>query len=187
MKRIILGVSGASGVIMSLALAEEFKKADYEMHLIVTDGAKLTWQHECGEPVESLYALADHVYTEHDHAAVIASGSYVTDGMVIMPCSMKSLAGIVSGYADNLLLRAADVCLKENRKLVLVPREMPLGRIHLRNMSQAADCGCVIVPPVLTFYNGAETVEEQISNVVGKVLLQFGIAGESFRPWQGAG
>jgi len=184
-KRIIVGVSGASGVRMSLSLLKELNIAGYETHLIVTEGAKLTWGFECDEPIEELYALADHVYSERDYAAVIASGSYVTEGMIIIPCSMKSLAGIVSGYAENLLLRAADVCLKENRKVVLVPREMPLGRIHLRNMSQAADYGCSIVPPMLTFYNSAENMEEQIAHVVGKVLLQFGIESKSFRPWQG--
>ena len=185
-KRIIVGVSGASGVQMSLALAKELKKAGFEIHLIVTDGAVLTWKLECSEPIEKLYELADHVYDERDYGGLVASGSFVTEGMIVMPCSMKSLAGIVSGYAENLLLRATDVCLKENRKLVLVPREMPLGKVHLRNLSEAADLGCTIVPPMLTFYNGAETMEDQIAHVVGKALLQFGIQPDSFKTWQGA-
>ena len=186
-ERLIVGVSGASGVAMSVPLLRALKTAKVETHLIVTEGAKLTWGLECHTPIEELYALAGHAYGETDHAAVIASGSYVTDGMIVMPCSMKTLAGIVSGYAENLLLRAADVCLKEGRKVALVPREMPLGKLHLRNLAVAADLGCAIVPPMLTFYNGADTMEAQINHVVGKVLLQFGIVPASFVPWKGAG
>ena len=182
-KRIIVGVSGASGVGMSLTLLKELNKAGFEIHLVVTDGAKLTWKYEIGEPIDDLYRLADYVYSEKDYGGLIASGSFVTEGMIIIPCSMKSLAGIVSGYAENLLLRAADVCLKENRKLILVPREMPLGKVHLRNMSAAADLGCTIVPPVLTFYSGAQTMDDQIMHIVGKILMQFGIRPEEFRPW----
>ena len=117
-------------------------------------------------------------------AAIIASGSFVTDGMIIMPCSMKTLAGIVSGYADNLIQRAADVCIKEGRKVVLVPREMPLSRIHLRNMSEAADLGCVIVPPMLTFYSGQKTLEDEIDHIAGKILLQFGLKSPFFHAWK---
>ena len=104
-----------------------------------------------------------------------------------MPCSMKSLAGIVCGYADDLIQRSADVCLKEGRKVVLVPREMPFGKVHLRNLLHASDLGCVIVPPVLTFYNHPETIEDQISHITGKILLQFGLRQEGFRPWDGTG
>ena len=100
---------------------------------------------------------------------------------------MKTLAGIVSGYADNLVQRAADVCLKENRKLVLVPREMPLSKVHLRNLSEAADLGCSIIPPVLTFYNDPQTIEDMIIHIVGKVLRQFGIGIDSFKTWRGEG
>lgn len=185
-ERLIIGVSGASGVEMSLPLLRALKEAHCETHLIVTDGAKLTWSLETDTPIDELYALADHAYGESDYAAIVASGSYITDGMIVMPCSMKTLAGIVSGYAENLLLRAADVCLKEGRKVVLVPREMPLGKLHLRNLAAAADLGCAVVPPMLTFYNGADTMELQINHVVGKVLLQFGITPKAFVPWKGA-
>ena len=184
--RIIVGVTGASGVEMSLSLLRALRAAECEIHLIVTEGAKLTWDLETAQPIAALYELADHVYSETDYAALVASGSYVTDGMIVMPCSMKTLAGIVSGYAENLLLRAADVCLKEGRRLVLVPREMPLGKLHLRNLCTAADLGCAIVPPMLTFYNGAASMQDQIDHVVGKVLLQFGIQPDRFRPWKGA-
>ena len=182
--RIIVGVTGATGVGMSYRLLQALKQVEEcEIHLIVSKGAELTWKLECAQPMEKLYELADVIYEEEDLAADISSGSFVTDGMIILPCSMKTLAGIVSGYAENLIQRSADVCLKENRKVVLVPREMPLGRIHLRNMKEAADYGCVIVPPVLTFYNGASSIEEQIDHIIGKILLQFGITYSRFQPW----
>lgn len=185
--RIIVGVTGATGVGMSYRLLQALKQAeDCEIHLVVSKGAELTWQLECTQPIEELYKLADAVYGEAELSADISSGSFVTDGMIIMPCSMKTLAGIASGYAENLIQRSADVCLKENRKVVLVPREMPFGRIHLRNMKEAADYGCVIVPPVLTFYNGASSIEEQIDHIIGKILMQFGISYSRFRAWNGA-
>lgn len=135
--------------------------------------------------MEKLLALADVVHDERNMAASISSGSFVTEGMIVMPCSMKSLAGIAAGYADTLIIRAADVCLKEGRKVVLVPREMPLNRIHLRNMKEAADAGCTIIPPVLTFYNGPKTIGDQINHIVGKILAQFGISYDKFVPWKG--
>ena len=137
---------------------------------------------EAHHPV--LDALADAVYDPGDMAAAISSGSFVTDGMIVLPCSMKTLAGVVSGYTDNLLLRAADVCLKEGRRVVLCPREMPLGRVHLRNLLSASELGCVIVPPILTFYNAPQTLDDQIRHVVGKALLPFGIETDGFVPWK---
>lgn len=182
--KMIVGVSGASGVVMSYYLMNALRRADCETHLVVTDAARSTWELETEKPFDDLLSLAHAVYKPHDMAARISSGSFVTDGMIIMPCSMKTLAGIVSGYTDNLLLRAADVCLKEGRKLVLCPREMPLGRIHLRNLHEAADLGCAVVPPMLTFYNAPQTIDDQINHVVGKVLLQFGIHSPDFSPWE---
>ncbi|MCD8096803.1 MAG: UbiX family flavin prenyltransferase [Lachnospiraceae bacterium] len=184
-QRLILGVSGASGVILSYYLAKALKEQDIELQLIVTDSSRCTWQIEAGRPIEDLTGLTDVCYDSRDMAARISSGSFYTMGMVIAPCSMKSLAGIASGYADNLLLRAADVCLKENRRLVICPREMPLGRLHLRNMSEAANLGCVIVPPMLSFYSGQTTMEDQIHHIVGKILMQFGLEYSRFRPWDG--
>ena len=183
--KIIVGVSGASGVVMSRTLLAALDRAGCETHLVMTDAARRTWELETGESADALLSLAHEVYDARDMAARISSGSFVTDGMIVLPCSMKTLAGIVSGYTDNLLLRAADVCLKENRRVVLCPREMPMGRVHLRNMLAASELGCAIVPPVLTFYNGAQTVREQINHVVGKVLLQFGIVSGDFVPWEG--
>lgn len=185
--RIIVGVTGASGVEMSYYLLKALRSVkDCEIHLIVSKSAALTWELECDFPIRKLEELADYVHEEANLAATVSSGSFVTDGMIIMPCSMKTLAGIAAGYADNLMVRAADVCMKEGRKVVLVPREMPLGRVHLRNMKEAADLGCVIVPPVLTFYNGAKTMDDQINHIVGKVLMQFGITYDKFVPWKGA-
>lgn len=182
--RIIVGVTGATGVEMSYELMLALRKAGCEIHLIVSRGAQMTWDYESRMPLQRMYDLADFIYQEDELDAVISSGSFVTDGMILMPCSMKTLAGIVAGYAETLILRAADVCLKEGRKVVLVPREMPLGKIHLRNLKEAADCGCAIVPPMLTFYNGAETVREQVRHVIGKVLLQFQIDYDKFVPWK---
>ncbi|MCD8242068.1 MAG: UbiX family flavin prenyltransferase [Lachnospiraceae bacterium] len=186
-RRIILGVCGASGVILGYYLARAVKEQGIELHLIATDAARRTWELETERSFEELTSLADVNYDPHDMAAAISSGSYRTMGMVVAPCSMKSLAGIVSGYADNLLLRAADVCLKENRRVVLCPREMPLGKVHLRNLNEAVTLGCVIVPPMLSFYSGQTTVEEQIHHIVGKILMQFDLEYREFHPWEGPG
>ena len=182
--RIIVGVTGTTGVEMSYELLLALRRAGCEVHLIISRGAQMTWDYESRMPLQRMYDLANFVYQEDELDAVISSGSFVTDGMILMPCSMKTLAGIVAGYAETLILRAADVCLKEGRKVVLVPRKMPLGKIHLRNLKEAANCDCAIVPPMLTFYNGAETVREQVRHVVGKVLLQFGIDYDKFVPWK---
>ncbi|MGN0352936.1 MAG: UbiX family flavin prenyltransferase [Roseburia sp.] len=183
-KKIILGISGASGVILGFEIAKALKRENVELHMVITDAARLTWECECKEiPIEKLIELSDECYEVKDMAALIASGSFRTDGMIVAPCSMKTLAGIVSGYTDNLLLRAADVCLKEGRKVVLCPREMPLGRIHLRNLSDAAEYGCTIVPPMMSFYSGQMTMQDQLNHIVGKVLMQFDIEFGEFRPW----
>lgn len=184
--RIIVGVTGASGVEMSYYLLKALRSVEnMEIFLIVSEGAKLTWELESEVPLENLMSLADYVLSNRDLAASISSGSFMTDGMIIMPCSMKTLAGIVAGYAENLVIRAADVCMKEGRKIVLVPREMPFSRLHLRNLKEAADFGCVIIPPMLTFYNGPKTMDDQINHVVGKILMQFGITYDKFKPWKG--
>ncbi len=184
--RIIVGVTGASGVEMSYFLLKALRSIENtEIFLILSEGAKLTWGLECDRALEELYNLADYVLDNANLAACVSSGSFVTDGMIVMPCSMKSLAGIVTGYADTLIGRTVDVCMKEGRKVVLVPREMPFSRLHLRNLKEAAELGCAIVPPMLTFYNGAKTMEDQMDHIVGKVLLQFGIIYDKFKPWKG--
>lgn len=182
--RLILGISGASGVILGSYLAKAIRNQGIELHMVVTEAAELTWKLETGKELRELTEIADVLYDPRDMAAEISSGSYRTMGMIIAPCSMKTLAGIVTGYTDNLLLRAADVCMKEGRKCVLCPREMPLGKLHLRNLNTAAELGCVIVPPMLSFYSGQTTVEDQIHHIVGKVLMQFGVEYEYFHPWK---
>jgi 4-hydroxy-3-polyprenylbenzoate decarboxylase len=158
---------------------------DCETHLVVTKGAKTTWELECARPLEELALEADFQHDDEDLAAVISSGSFETAGMVVLPCSMKTLSAVANGYAAGLLVRAVDVCLKEGRKVVLCPREMPLGKIHLKNMLQAAELGCSILPPMLTFYNNSASMTEQVDHIVGKILMQFGLRHCSFRPWQG--
>lgn len=186
MKRLIVGITGASGVILGFELLRVLKgMSGIETHLVVTEGAELTFRQETGLSMDEVRGMADVAYDCRDMGAAVSSGSFRTEGMVVIPCSMKSAAGIAAGYSANLLLRAADVCLKEGRKVVLVPREMPLSSIHLRNLKELADCGCVVLPPVLTFYNGADTVEKQIQHIIGKVLMQFGIEYADFRPWCG--
>lgn len=183
--RIVVGISGASGVVMGYALLKALREAAVETHLVVTEAAERTLACETSLKAEVLKGLADAFYDPRDMAARIASGSFVTDGMIVVPCSMKTLAGIVSGYADNLLLRAADVCLKEGRKLVLVPRETPLSLVHLRNLKAAAEAGCAIVPPMLTFYGGAGTIEKQIDHIIGKIFLRFGLSYKNGTSWDG--
>lgn len=183
---VIVGISGASGVEMGLSLLRAFKAHEnMKVHLVVTEGAKTTWQHESRIPLETLTSCADYCHDDNDLAAVISSGSFQTAGMAILPCSMKTLSAVAHGYADNLLIRAADVCLKEGRKVVLCPREMPLGKAHLKNMLEAADLGCVILPPMLTFYNALNGVQDQVEHVVGKILMQFGLSHKAFKRWQG--
>ena len=186
-KRIIVGISGASGVLMGYELLKALRThPEIETHLVLSSGAKLNFQLETDLSLETVCAQADFVYDERDLAALISSGYFVTEGMIVIPCSMKTLAAIAAGYSDNLLVRAADVCLKEGRKVVLVPRETPLSKIHLRNLQTAADAGCAIVPPMLTFYNGADTLRKQMDHVIGKVLLQFHLQSGRFVPCDGA-
>ena len=184
--RLIVGVSGASGVVMGYQMLKALRQLpEIEIHLVITEGAVKNFECETNIKISQLVELADFAHSNKNRAASISSGSFVTDGMIIIPASMKTVAGIASGFAENLLLRAADVCLKENRRVVLVPREMPLSRIHLRNIKECADNGCVIVPPMLTFYNGSDSLEQQIDHIIGKILMQFGIEYKKFVAWRG--
>ncbi len=184
--RLVVGVSGASGVIMSYYLLNALRELEnIEIHLVVSESAKRNWALETKVPIEKLYETADYKYDDNNMAASISSGSFKTDGMILIPCSMKSLSGIATGYAENLIVRAADVCLKEGRKVVLVPREMPLGKIHLINLKTVSDLGGVLIPPMLTFYNGPQSLDDQINHVIGKILMQFGLGHNKFVPWSG--
>lgn len=186
MKRIIVGITGASGAQLGIATLVALRsQGDVETHLVVSEGAACVMEAECARTVSEVEALADVVYDNGDLAASIASGSFYTDGMVVAPCSMKTLSAIANAYDENLLVRAADVCRKEGRHVVLVPREMPLNQAHLRNMLRAAQDGYAIVPPMLTFYNQSDSLDEQVDHVVGKILMQFGIEYGRFRPWKG--
>ena len=183
-KRLVIGMSGASGAPLTIELLKQLQQyRDIESHLIVTKGAQMTLEQETEYTLEQLYALADEVHDNHNIGAGPASGSYRTMGMIVIPCSMKTLAGIVSGYSDNLVLRAADVTLKERRKLVLVTREAPLGTIHLRNMYEASQLGAVSIPPVLSYYNHPKTIEDCNRHIVGKILDQFDLEGLEFHRW----
>ena len=188
MKRIIVGISGASGVVYGIRLLEVLHNApDVETHLILSKGAAVTLSLETRHTPESVAALA---HVAHDHgnlAAAVSSGSFGADGMVVAPCSMKSLAQIALSLNDNLLTRAADVTLKERRKLVLVPRETPLHLGHLRHMAALAEMGAVILPPMPSFYHGPQTILDVVDQTVGKVLDQFDIPHNLFRRWGGHG
>lgn len=144
-----------------------------------------TLRRETGQKPEQLEKMADYVHDNHNIGAAPASGSFRTDGMIVVPCSMKTVAGIASGYSDNLLLRAADVTLKERRRLVLVTRECPLSSIHLRNMYELSRMGAVILPPVLSFYNHPDSLDCCVKHITGKILDLFGMEGEGYHRWEG--
>lgn len=186
--RLIVGMSGASGVIYGIRLLEVLQKLpDVESHLVMSNGAKLNITLETDRQVKDVEALADVVHSDQNLAATIASGSYQTDGMVIVPCSMKTLSGVVNSYAEHLVVRAADVVLKEQRRLVLVPRETPLHVGHCRLMYEAAQMGAVIVPPMPAFYNDPQSVDDIINHTVGRLLDLFGFDSGMVKRWQGAG
>ncbi|MFQ6053036.1 MAG: UbiX family flavin prenyltransferase [Candidatus Bathyarchaeia archaeon] len=182
--RLIVAVTGASGVIYGKRLLEVLKEMAAEVHLIISESAELVIDHELDGP-QALARLADHVYEPGDLTAPLTSGSYRVDGMVIIPASMKTIAAIASGYCDNLISRAADVQLKERRPLILVPRETPLNAIHLENMAKLSRLGVTILPAMPGFYHGPETIGDLIDFVVGKVLDQLGVEHDLYRRWGG--
>lgn len=184
-KRLVVGISGASGAPLAVALLKALHSTEIETHLIVTPGGERTLLQEMGLSLADTQALADAFYDNGDIGAPPASGSWKNIGMVVVPCSMKTLAGIHSGYSSGLLLRAADVALKERRKLVLAVRETPLSPIHLRNMYELSQMGAVILPPVLSYYQGPETLQDATNHIVGKLLDQFGVDDPQFRRWNG--
>jgi polyprenyl P-hydroxybenzoate/phenylacrylic acid decarboxylase-like protein len=185
-KRLIVGISGASCANLAVMLLEAMRQMPgWETHLVLSDGARRTIEHETPLTCPQVEAMATASYATEDVGATIASGTFVTAGMVVVPCSMKTLAGIAHGYSDNLLLRAADVVLKERRKLVLAVRETPLNLIHLNNMVTLASMGVVIMPPVLTFYNHPQTLEDVQRHIVGKLMHEFGLEAPGFKRWNG--
>jgi 4-hydroxy-3-polyprenylbenzoate decarboxylase len=186
--RFILGITGASGAILGIRALEILREIEgIETHLVISPAAKVTIAQETGWGYEQVLALADAVHKYHDIAAPIASGSFSTTGMIVIPCSIKSLSAIANCYADNLLVRAADVTLKEGRPLILVVREAPLHRGHLRLMTQAAEAGAIIFPPVPAFYARPQSIEALIDNIVGRALARLGIENERYSRWKESG
>jgi 4-hydroxy-3-polyprenylbenzoate decarboxylase len=183
--RVILAITGASGAILGIRALELLKEAGVETHLIVSRAAYQTITSETDWSVADVKALASACYEPEDIGARIASGSFVTEGMLVVPCSIKTLSGIANSYAEDLVVRAADVCLKEDRKLILAVRETPLHPGHLELMQQAARAGAVIFPPIPVFYGRAQTVEELVSNLAGRILLRMGIENEHYPHWSG--
>ncbi len=188
MKRVVVGISGASGVIYGIRLLEVLKAVDdIEVHLVISNAGKRTIVLETDRSVDEVEALADRVYRVGDIAAAVASGSFKTSAMVVVPCSMKTLSGIANSYADNLLIRAAEVTLKDRRRLVLVPRETPLHLGHLRLLVRVAEMGAVVMPPAPAFYHRPETVEEIVDQTVNRILdlLDIELEDDLFQRWEG--
>jgi len=185
MKRIIIAISGASGVIYGIELLRELAKRDIEVHLVISESGKKNIAIETDYSVGDVESMADRVYDDGDLGAPLASGSFLTDGMVVAPCTIKTLSGIANSYSENLIVRAADVVLKERRKLVLLVRETPLHKGHLQLMSMAADMGAHILPPIPSFYNRPKTIEDLIHQTIGKVFDYLGIEHDLYRRWGG--
>ena len=185
MRKLIIGISGASGAVYGIRALQTLRDIpDIETHLVLSPSAKRTILEETDWDVPAVEALADVVHSHRDIGAAIASGSFQTIGMLVAPCSIKSLSGIANSYSDNLLTRAADVCLKERRRLVLLVRETPLHLGHIELLGQAARYGAVVLPPVPAFYNRPQTIEDIVNHTVGKALDQFDIPHQLFKRWK---
>ena len=182
-KRLVVGISGASGVTYGVRLLQVLQDTDYETHLIISKSGELNIQIETDYDPADVKAMADYVYDHKNIAASLASGSFLTAGMVVVPCTIKTLSGIANSYNENLLVRAADVTLKEKRKLALVVRETPLHKGHLRLLTMAADMGAHILPPVPSFYHMPKTIEDIIDQTIGKIFDFMGIEHNLFNRW----
>jgi len=185
MRRVIVGMTGATGAIFGIRALQAMRAAGVHTHLVLSKWAQRTIEHETGLAVKDVRELASVVHGEADMGATISSGSFLTDGMAIVPCSMRTLAAIAHGTGENLVHRAADVVLKERRRLVLVTREMPLSDIHLENMLKLSRAGALIMPPVPAFYNHPQTLDDMIDHIVARILDQFGIDANYSRRWEG--
>ena len=186
MKRLVIGITGASGVILGIRLLQVVREAHLaETHLVLSAAAKATIAQETDWKVSDVETLADVAYDTRDVGATIASGSFLTAGMVIIPCSVKTLSAVANSYSADLLARAADVTLKEGRPLILVFRETPLHLGHIKLMERAAEIGAVMMPPVPAFYAHPQTIEQVVDNTVGRVLLRLGMENEHYLKWAG--
>ncbi len=181
----MIGISGASGAIYGVHILKALKSANCETHLVISRAGRITISHEVTERLEDIISLADFYYCEERIGEKIASGSFKTLGMVVAPCSMKTMSEIASGVTSNLLTRAADVTLKERRKLVLIVRESPLHLGHLQNMLKLTEMGAIIAPPMPAFYTKPKSLEDIVSHSIGKVLSLFNIKLPDFKEWQG--
>lgn len=182
-KRIIVGISGASGVIYGVTLLSLLKEKGIETHLIISEAGEKNIEIETSYTPTNVKAMADYCYSNRDVGASLASGSFLTDAMVVSPCTIKTLSGIANSYTNNLLVRAADVTLKEKRKLVLVVRETPLHKGHLRLMTMAADMGAHLLPPIPSFYHQPKTIQDIIHQTIGKIFDYLDIEHHLFRRW----
>ena len=182
--KLVVALTGASGVIYGKRLLEELHNKKVETYLVISQAAKKIIKHELETSDKTLEKLATHVHEIDDWCSPIVSGSCKTDGVVIIPCSMRTLAGVANGFAENIILRAADVALKEKRKLVLVPRETPLNTIHIRNMLLLAKQGAIIVPAMPAFYHQPTDISDLVDFVVGRVLDILGIEHNLYKRWQ---
>ena len=185
MRRLIVGMTGATGAIFGVRILEALKDCDVESHLVISNWARRTIEHETPYTVKQVCALANVYHNSANMAAKISSGSFITDGMVVIPCSMRTLSGIAHGYGEHLIHRAADVILKERRRLVLVVRELPLSELHLENMLKLARAGASIIPPMPAFYNHPKSIDDIVDHIVARVLDQFGITARFAKRWDG--
>lgn len=181
--RLIVAVTGASGVVYSKRLLEVLKEKNIEVHLVISKASEKLIEHELETTREEFEQMVNHTYHEDDFFSPLASGSFITDGMIVIPCSTKTMAGIAHGYSENLILRAADVTLKEGRKLILVPRETPLNAVHLRNQLDLAMQRVVILPAMPAFYHKPKKIDGLIDFIVGKILDSIGIRHNLFERW----
>ena len=186
-KRLIVGLTGASGVIYGIRALELLKGSDIETHLVLSPAAKATIAQETDWKVSDVEALASVRHDHRDVGATIASGSFATIGMLIAPCSIKTLSAVANSYSNDLMSRAADVCLKEGRPVLLMVRETPLHRGHIRLMAQAAEAGAIIFPPVPAFYGKPQTIDDLVNGTVGRALARLGIENEAYTKWKGMG
>jgi len=185
-KRLIVGITGATGAVYGVEVLKTLKSLpDWESHVVLSDAGALNLWHELQMKRKDLERIADAAYHPKDIAAAIASGSFLTEGMVIAPCSMKTLAAVAHAHADDLVSRAADVVLKERRRLVLLPRETPLNLAHLRNMATVTEMGGIIFPPVPAFYALPKSIDDLVAHTVARVLDLFGIHSAKLARWQG--
>ncbi|WP_216893747.1 UbiX family flavin prenyltransferase [Nocardia alni] len=186
MRRLVVGITGSTGAVLGIRLLQELREQpEVESHLVISRWARSTIEWETGMAVRDVSALADATYSPDDLSGPLASGSFRTDGMLIVPCSVKTVAGIAAGYAEGLVQRAADVTLKEQRRLVVVPREAPLNAIHLENLLKLARLGVMVIPPMLSFYQRPESIDDLVNVFVARLLRHFGLESRHDYEWTG--